>query len=646
MRPSSRHSDVIDRRRPLQRSLILVFSAAAIALTGAAAVRAEDDHSRLIEDARRDFEPVSERELDDARSEVRKRMKDVEKYVKPSSKNGRAWLHYLRWDQLDEETQADRPESLEAFDESLRQLTRNEEGLEKPRFRRLARALRRFRDLAAVSMWENPADIYNKQLEALQRDLEAFRKERSPRTEAALSERLRIIDSIGQAPDLVDALREDLAWPNAFIDIQTSLIAASAGDINRREHITDWILGANVHSNTRSKGTVDVVSIPSDNKSILEFRSKGHTFSQNTGYKGPAVIHSCSDTDFTARKRVELDDDAFITKNAKAKATTDIHLQSVGKAGGGLGSRLVSRMGWRRAQGSQPQAERISADHAETRIECHFNDELNDEVRKARKRYEEEYRQPLERRDAVPDYIRFKSDRDSIGYEVTQASRSQLGATGKPPAASETHDVTMRLHESAVDNYSASILGGATARQTSPDEDVKFDVKLPKWMKKLWENRKTEATDQSAKEEPFKEYALTLREGRPISVNFGTDKVKLTVHIARLQSGDKSFENWDVTGNYTPKLSDGRVELTRDGDLVMFPADFRGQLTGQQVAERRNLEEELNKRSAQGRGFPKTIAFDPVEPEGKLADAGPLEYNQFAAGDGWLTIGLDRQSKQ
>ncbi len=499
--------------------------------------------------------------------------------------------------------------------------------------------------MAAVSSWDNPADVYGKQLEALRHDLDAYRKDPSPRTETALSQRIRIIDSVGQAPKLVGALRRDLAKPNAFVDVSTSLIAASADPIDRREPVTDCILGTNVHSDAHTTGKVDVVSIPSDKKSVLEFHSKGHVWSNSTGFNGPAVIRSSSDTDFTAKKRVELSDAAFVGKNSTADAQTDIHLHSVAKQGGGLGSRLVSRIGWSRAQGSRGQAEAIAADHAEGRIESKFNDEVNDEVQKLRNRYEDEYRRPLERRGEVPDYIRFSSGNSGISFEVTQASQSELGAPGNPPAAPERHDVTMRLHESAVDNYSASILGGATARQTKPDEDIKFNVELPKWMKNLWKNRKTEATDTAAKNEPFKQYELTLRENRPISVSFATEKVKLTLHIVRLKSGEKVFENWDVTGTYNPTISDGSVLLHRDGELVMLPADFRGQLTSRQVAERRNLEEELNKRSDQGRGFPKTIQFDPMKPEGKLADAGPLEFTKFTSGDNWLIIGLDRQNK-
>ncbi len=646
MHSPNRLRGLLDRKQ-FSRLLFLALCAATTALIGSATAHAQNPISKLIDQARGEFKPVSANALAEARANIPARMKDVEDYVNPSSKNGKLWLRYLRWDALQRGLAADHPKNLEPFDTTLRQLNRNENGLENRRFRRLANALRRYRDRLAVSLWENPTDIYNKQLDALQRDLEAYRKEPSPRTETALSERIRIIDSIGQAPKLVAALRRELAKPNAFVDISTSFIAASVDPIDRNEPVTDCILGTNVHSDAHTTGRVDVASLPSGSRAVLEFTSTGHVWSNNTGFNGPAVIRSTSNTDFTAKKRVELSDPAFIGKSAQANATTDLHLHSVAKQGGGLGSRLVSSIGWRRAQGSRGQAEAIAANHAEGRIEQRFDDDLNDEIRKARKRYEDEYRRPLERRGELPDHIRFSSDKSEVKFEVTQSSRSQLAAPKGPPAAPERHDVTMRLHESAVDNYSASILGGATARQTKPDEDVKFDVELPKWMKKMWENRKTEATDNaSAKAEPFKPFALTLRENRPISVNFVRDNMKLTLHIAQLKTGDKQYDDWDVTGTYKPELSEGRVLLHREGNLVMLPADFHGQLSSRQVGERRNLEEEFNKRSAQGKGFPKTIQFDPVKPEGKLANAGPLEFNRFSADGGWLVIGLDRQRRR
>ncbi len=609
---------------------------------------AQQDLAGNVDQARKSFQPVTQEQVSQARTELKMQMQNIEDFVQPATENGRRWLRYLHWEGLRQQVASNDAKNLSPLDATLGKLNRNVHGLERRQFRRLARALRRYRDTLAVSSWQNPRDLYNKQLDALQQDVKAYREKPTPQNEAALSQRIRILDSVDQAPELVKAVRSELAQPNAFVTISTAYIAAGVDPIDRSEPVTDCILGTNIHGDAHTTGTVGVASIPSDNKAVLEFDSRGHVWSQNTGYNSPAVIHSTSDTDYTATKRVVFTDPEFTSKPAQADATTDTHIHSVAKQGGGLGSRLVSRIGWDRAMQSKGQAEAIAADHAEDRIERRFDTDVDDRLAKTRDRYEDEYRRPLERKGEVPDHIRFSSTKTDLAVEVTQANRFQLAAQGAPPDVPGKHDMTMRLHESAVNNYSTAMLAGATATQTKPDEDVKFDVELPKWMKRLWENRKTESThDQAAKEEPFKGFSMTLSDTQPITIKFKSNKnVEMTLHIAEMQSGDNHFSNWNVTGTYTNELADGKVLLQREGKLEVLPADFTGKLDAQQTAERNNLEKEFDKRSAQGHGFPKTIEFDPVKPEGELADAGPLEYREFSADNGWLVIGLDRQSKQ
>lgn len=625
---------------------VALASVTLLAVVGKAAP--QEDLGARIEEAKESFKPVSEKQVDQARSELQSRMRELEQFVQPSSQNGQRWLKYLHWDTLKQEVGAKDSKNYEALDVTLAKLNRNVNGLEGRRFRRLARALRRYRDTLAVSTWGKPNDIYNQQLDALQKDLDAYHKEPTSQNAASLSQRIRIIDSIGQAPKLVEAVRDDLARPNAFVTVSTSYLAAGADPVDRCDPVTDCILGTTIHGDAHTVGSVGVASIPSKDKAVLEFISHGHVWSNNTGYNGPAVIRSTADTDYTARARVEFSDAAFKAESSNADARTDTHIHSVSKAGGGLGSRLVSRVGFSRAMQSEGQAEAIASDHAEDRIERRFDDEVGDKLSDARKRYEDDYRKPLERRGELPDTIRFSSTKNALAFEVVQANRSQLGAQGAPPEAASNHDVTAKVHETAVNNYSAALLAGATAKQTKADEDIKFDVEVPKWMDTMWKHRKTESTnDPNAKAEPFQPFTMTLSDVQPVTVKFaGDNKVQLTLHIAELQSGDNHFSNWDVTGTYESKIADGRIELTRQGKLEMLPADFHGKLDAQQVAERNNLEKEFDKRSAQGTGFPKSIEFDPVKPEGDLANAGPLEYREFSVNDGWLVAGLDRQPKQ
>src|SRR3954471_19548859 len=87
--------------RTAVRMLAAIFTVALL-LVGAGSLTAQDDLSRLIDDAKRDFKPVQKEDVEDARDELVDRMKDVEQYVEPSTRNGKQWLHYLRWDALED----------------------------------------------------------------------------------------------------------------------------------------------------------------------------------------------------------------------------------------------------------------------------------------------------------------------------------------------------------------------------------------------------------------------------------------------------------------------------------------------------------------------------------------------------------------
>src|SRR4051812_21654741 len=440
---------------------------------------ADQDLASRIDEARHNFKPVTDDQVSDARSEVKKRMRDLENFVQPSSPNGKHWLRYLQWDGLKEQLASQDAKDLDALDTTLAKLNRNVSGLERRQFRRLARALRHYRNTLAISTWPKPDQLYSQQLDSLQKAVEAYHKEANAQNADAVSQQIRIIDSTGQAPEVVAAVQKDLAQPNAFINISTDYISAGANRIDRCEPESDCILGTSTHGTAHTNGIVNVISVPSDDKAVLELKSFGHIFSQDVGFNGPAVIHSTSDTDFTSTKRVELADPAFKAGPARVSANTNTHVHSIAKQGGGLGSRLVSRIGWRKAGQTKGQVDSIASQHAAGRVESQFDREVTDRLAKTRERYENDYRRPLERSGDVPEYIRFSSSHSGLAMEVVQANRTQLAAPGAPRDAASKHDVAMRLHETAVNNYSTALLAGATATQNSPDEQIKFNVDLP-----------------------------------------------------------------------------------------------------------------------------------------------------------------------
>ncbi len=202
----------------------------------------------------------------------------------------------------------------------------------------------------------------------------------------------------------------------------------------------------------------------------------------------------------------------------------------------------------------------------------------------------------------------------------------------------------MRLHESAVNNYTSALLGGATLSETKAGEGTHADVKLPKAIKDAWKSRMDDKAP--AADADFEPWSLTFRRDQPISVSFVDGKMQLTIHVAHLKSGSDVFDNWDVTSTYTPELNDGGVTLHRDGELVVLPTGFdpeKGQLSSRQVAVRRNLTKVLTERSDKGRGIPLTIKIDQLEPKDNLENVGPLPVKDFVSENGWLTVAWNRK---
>jgi hypothetical protein len=423
------------------------------------------------------------------------------------------------------------------------------------------------------------------------------------------------------------------------------LRAAAAKPIDRRDPITDVILGTRINGNGRTTGTVALRTVPSAEKAVIELKTDGRVVSQNVGRNGPAVIRSTGYTDFDANVVVELTNDRFVAFPAKVAARTSSNIHSVSKAGGGLGSRLVSNVGMQKAHEKQGQANRIAASHAEQRISHRMTDEIDDRLHKAWDRYQTDYRLPLLRRGAAPEYARFTTTNESLAFETTQADRNELAAPTAPPDLPADSDLVLRLHESAVNNYTAALLSGATLSETKPGEGTKADVKLPPFIKDAWKSRMDKKADHSA-DADFEPWSLTFRRDRPITVAFVDGKVRLTIHLAHLKSGDDVFDRWDVTATYNPELTDGGVTLAREGELDVLPTGFdpaKGGLSTRQVALRRNLTKVLTERSDKGRGIPQTIHVDKLEPKDDLAEVGPLPVQKFDSASGWLTVAWDRQ---
>ena len=98
------------RRLSLAATLLLIVGSA----------QAQDRIPALVDQARQGFQPVTAEQVAAARAKLNERMGELERYVKPSSANGKKWIAFLKWDDLKQALAAEGAPKLEVLDVNAR----------------------------------------------------------------------------------------------------------------------------------------------------------------------------------------------------------------------------------------------------------------------------------------------------------------------------------------------------------------------------------------------------------------------------------------------------------------------------------------------------------------------------------------------
>jgi hypothetical protein len=325
----------------------------------------------------------------------------------------------------------------------------------------------------------------------------------------------------------------------------------------------------------------------------------------------------------------------------------------VKKTGGKIGRRLIEKIAWKKVRESKAKGERIAAQKARRRVSESFDEKVLEALTQGRKNYDGKYRTPMLRRGFILDQMHFASTAGVLMAQVSLATDKQISTDAVPPAKNLGNDITVQVHETAVNNYLPFLLSGVGMSQEAQDQPQQLEGDVPEWLKKAAAEKKdadaptpAEAMPEELRE-PFKPYRLVFNSEHPASASFDESRLTLRLRFAvlytNLNDDQAPLENWDFVVVYQLEQRDDEIVLRRMGDIEVFPTGFDPRwdrkLTGEQVGYRNNLARNINKRAARGEGFPAEI----VVPRLKLSDeAGPareFRLRQLECDDGWLTVG-------
>lgn len=428
------------------------------------------DLPALARQAKSEYKPVSKADLLTRQVALEAAVRRLDRFLKNSGANGEGWRKYLKLDDL----QAELNKQLKADPKILSILATNYisgvNGLELAQFTGVANTLQSYADLLAAYQDSDAKATSDKDLDALAGMLDEAVKNPAAIDRRQLGALVNKIAATGQAPKLVAAIRSQLAQPNLLVHVSKPIVAGGIDDqVNEETPVKDVILGTDVVGKGRTMGQVTSSLIPNRDKAVVQIALNGQTKTKTVGYHGMVTVFSHGTTSLSGTKLINLDANAFSGDPASAECCTNNNIDCIDVCAGPL----ITRMATKRVYASKGQAEAIAGEHAETRLEGRMDSRAAAMLDNANHSFNERFRNPLTRRGAFPQELSFSTTTDWLNVVGLQARSQELGATVPPPDAADKTQLSIRVHESLVDNMNAAVMPGRTIRSLAYRRSVR-----------------------------------------------------------------------------------------------------------------------------------------------------------------------------
>jgi hypothetical protein len=584
--------------------------------------------------------------------------------------------------------------SAKALHESAARYTGGAPGLELPQFQDVGKELTAFADVLAAYQNADAKDANAKDMEALAAALDAAAKDPAGVNRQELGELLARLAASGQAPQLVAAAREQLSQPNLLVRASRAVVAGGIDDnINEITPVKDVILGTNVVGNGNTVGQVRSRLVPDAKHAIVEIDLSGTTNARTVGYHDPVTVFSHSTTSLLGQKRIRFDEAAFTGLPATADCCTRNTIDSIDVCGGCL----IQRIATKRVYSNKSTAESISADHAETRLENRMDTRAADMLTNLNRNFNEKFRWPLMRRGAFPQELKFSTTSDWLSIVALQARPSELAAAAPAPEPTTDSQLSVRVHESVIENFVAATIAGQTVRDERfkrmvrnvggkklnqddfkvllrdiSDTTESYDdfsallkdrldtnISKPQFNVLIQAARDKQVTPEQVKmylqglaedsltaegvnamlgDLPEESQAtLTFAEAQPVTVCFRDGTVDVTLHATAYSSrnGVERDVPMNIRAVYKLENHGGQMVATRQGDLDISPPGFKpgDRLDTQQTAARGALRGRFDEI------FKQEFKSTGLTLRGRWKRLGELPWSQLVSQDGWVAAG-------
>lgn len=533
------------------------------------------------------------------------------------AENERGWRQWLDVPALRAEL-AKTDVNAAALKSLERRYYQNQPGLELPVLVAVRQRLGEFLTAWEYASADAPHELFRRRLKELEQCQARLAREASDADAQRAGLTAAWLAPLGEEGRAVaSAMRALHGQANGNLQVSRQFINhLMAQDIQEQTFISDIILGTQTSGLAYTQGRVSFDLVPNRERGTLEVCLEGQTACpDNVAQRGRVAVHSSAQTVIRARKQVHISDLGLTLAPAVAACTTSLQIDDVEAQ-----SRIIERVAWRRASQLLPQAEQAASQRAQTEASGKLDERASAALGGANNFFCEKFRAPLIRIGALPASLQFWTESSHLRLSLVQRSDTQLATATAAPSLPSEYDLAGCAHESLVNNFCESALGGATIADR--DWMELMNLLTGAAPRHLWVHDRAER------------WSVAFARQRPVLVRFAEDRIGLTFRLESVTRGASRSElPVEIEARFVPQITVDGPAFRRDGDVqVRFERET-------------NSPEERQARSLLEAKFaavlPAELHLNGLVPPagGSLGKLRQLELAEFRSTGGWLTLG-------
>jgi len=384
--------------------------------------------------------------------------------------------------------------------------------------------------------------------------------------------------------------------------------------------VREVILGVPVRGRSRIWTQMEVVLVPDDSRIRVELDITGEVSSLTRSSSGPATFFNKGYTMYTARKPLLFDLNGIRTGESEVEVYSQTQLRSLSTRFDGLPvlGGLARGMAFSAHERRKPQFDQEVRRKVARQARQRVDEETQPRFEEASRRWRERVIGPLDELDLKPALIDAATDEDGIALRLRLAGDDQLGGHTPRPRTPPGSLASVQLHQSALNNYLAR-LELAGRRFTLPELSEHLAEQLGR----------EEGVLRTGPD--LDDVEITFADEDPVVVRLSGGRLIVTLSVARLKRGGKSWSDFQARAIYKPQVDGPTAELVRDGVVRLIGG--RLGVAGQ-IALRGVFTQVFSRR----RSIPLTPEALTERPE--LAD---LVIGRLTIDDGWLAMAWSQQ---